>query len=124
MRRPCARVAGLRKGGEPVIKPIRQTFQAHKGVDTPCATYIRDDEGRVDLGPQGETPAPELTVAVRGYRGQHVLAVWPATGNELGKVEFTVPAGHKLPSGLYRLEIVAKTDAGTVLAQGALLEVV
>lgn len=102
----------------PGIKPIKQTFQAHKGVSAPCTAWVRGIEGKSDLS------GLVMTVEVRSYGRHHVRAVWEAESPEVGRVDFTVPHDHKLEPGLYRLDIRATGGAGSVLAQGALLEIV
>lgn len=98
--------------------PIRQTYQAHRGVSTPCVAHVRSDAGRADLS--GMT----LSVVAYGYGAQHVVATWPAESPSAGRVEFTVPADHKLPAGVYRLDIRAATETDAVLAHAGLLEIV
>lgn len=100
------------------IRPIRQTYQAHRGVSTPCVAHVRSDAGLADLS------GLALSVVVYGYGTQHIAATWAAESPSVGRVDFTVPADHKLPAGVYRLDIRAATETDAVLAHAGLLEIV
>lgn len=98
------------------IQPIRQTYQAHAGLSALCTAWVRGDAGKSDL--TGLT----LTVDAIPYGRTVAAATWEATSTETGRVDFAVPPTTQ--RGLYRLVIRAANDAGEVLVQAGLLEVV
>jgi hypothetical protein len=63
--------------------------KANAEADTPVTLYVRNDSGPVDLA--GETP-PVLLVSVRRYGASTPISTFPATGDALGRVSFTVTA--------------------------------
>ena len=122
----------------PRILPIKQTFQAFRGFDTPLTTFIRNELGRADL--TGMTLSVDLyrygrnASGIDGYGDTFAFrkrpyATIPATSSEpdLGIVQFTIPASltdRRLDTGVYRLEFKAENESLTLLAQGGILEVV
>lgn len=64
---------------------IQGTHRAYSGSDTPQAAWVRDDAGRADL-----SGAESITVDI--LRGDNTLLTIPATGDEDGRVDFTITA--------------------------------
>ncbi|WP_180859704.1 hypothetical protein [Stenotrophomonas maltophilia] len=94
----------------------QNSYQAIRGADVECQCWLRDDAGRVNLH--------ELSLEVQAiaYGRKHVQATWPATGDSEGRLQFTVPNGHKLDGGLYQLRI--RFDPSGELVSLGLLEIV
>jgi hypothetical protein len=63
--------------------------KANAEADTPVTLFVRNDSGPVDL--TGETP-PVLLVSVRRFGASTPISTFPATGDALGRVSFTVTA--------------------------------
>lgn len=96
---------------------VAQTsYQAIRGADVACQCWLRDEAGRVDAS------GLSLEVEAVAYGRKHVQATWPATGDNQGRVQFTVPNGHKLNGGLYQLRI--RVEPSGELASLGLLEIV
>ncbi|HIE0523798.1 TPA: hypothetical protein ACXJLS_000390 [Stenotrophomonas maltophilia] len=96
---------------------VAQTsYQAIRGADVECQCWLRDEAGRVDASQM------DLQVEAVAYRRRHVQATWQATGNAEGRIQFTVPNGHKLNGGLYQLRIRVE-PSGELVSLG-LLEIV
>lgn len=95
---------------------MRQQIQAQafRRFDVPCHAYLRDDQGALP------SPDTDVTVEAVPYRGQVVAEGWPASIDERGRLEWTVPAGSKLQRELYQLRV----RAGNQLLGLGLLEVV
>ncbi len=94
----------------------QRSYQAIRGSDVACQCWLRDETGPVDAS------AMPLQVEAIAYGRSHVQATWLATGQPCGRVDFTVPEGHKLAAGLYQVRI-RSADHGPVVSLG-LLEVV
>ena len=69
--------------GDPYV--IRGTHRAYSGGDTPQVAWIRTETGRMDL-----SGAESVTVDI--LRGDNKLLTIPATGDEDGRVDFTITA--------------------------------
>ena len=95
---------------------IRGTHRAVHGGDNPQVTWVRDEDGKLDL-----SEVEELTVDIQ--RGNHKILTIPATGDAEGRVDFNVTSANikqKLSLlGLFRLYVRAD---GQVIYTG-LLEV-
>lgn len=96
---------------------VAQTsYQAIRGADVECQCWLRDEAGPVSLSEFS------LEIQAVAYGRRHIQATWPATGDNQGRVQFTVPNGHKLNGGLYQLRIRVE-PSGELVSLG-LLEIV
>lgn len=94
---------------------IQGTHRAYMGADSPQVAWVRDNDGPVDL------TGVEVSVEVR-QDGKERLS-FPATGNEDGRLDFTITAEgakRRLRPGPYTLFAISD---GRVIYTG-LLEVV
>lgn len=81
--------------------------RANADADTVVTLYVRDDNGRIDLTGEG---APELAVAIRAFGASTPVKTFPATGDALGKVQFTVTAAdvkRDINPGVYAYRLTA-----------------
>ena len=93
--------------------------RANADADTVVTLYVRDDNGRIDLT---GAPAPELAVAIRAFGASTPVKTFPATGDNLGKVTFTVTAAdvkRDINPGVYAYRLTANG----VQMQSGVLEV-
>ncbi|HGM5043067.1 TPA: hypothetical protein ACKPZV_000223 [Stenotrophomonas maltophilia] len=91
------------------------SFQAIRGTDTLCQFWIRDEQGRV------AADAMSITVEAVAYGRRHVREEWVGTGDDQGRVQFTVPGATKLDGGLYQLRVKVPVagDAPPALLDGS-----
>ncbi len=92
------------------------SYQAVRGADVQLQCWLRNEAGRVDASQM------DLQVEAFAYGRRHVQVTWQATGNAEGRIQFTVPNGHKLNGGLYQMRIRVEPSGGLVSL--GLLEIV
>lgn len=87
--------------------PTTGYLKAYADADTPLTLYVRTEDGRAVL--TGES-APVLLVSLRRFGSQVPVSTFPATGDALGKVTFTVTAGdvkRDINPGVYAYRLTA-----------------